>query len=89
MASSSKQESKLPGRMGLCRLNSHLSGSLLVFRRKMSPVRKKKKRRDTQCGWKRDKRKMHKKFEARNHEKKGEDYAENQKITESRERRIK
>lgn len=38
MASSSKQESKLPGRMGLCRLNSHLSGSLLVFRRKMSPV---------------------------------------------------
>lgn len=42
MASSSKQESKLPGRMGLCRLNSHLSGSLLVFRRKMSPVKRKK-----------------------------------------------
>lgn len=49
MASSSKQESTLPGRMGLCRLNSHLSGSLLVFRRKMSPVRKKKqnKRKET------------------------------------------
>lgn len=43
MASSSKQESKLPDRIGLCRLNSHLSGSLLVFRRKMSPVKRKKK----------------------------------------------
>lgn len=41
---------------------------------------KKKKRRDTQCGWKRDnKRKMDKEFEERNHEKKGEDYAQNPK----------
>lgn len=74
-ASSSEQESKLPGRMGLCRLNSHLSGSLLVFRRKMSPVKRKKKtttKQETQHGWRIDnKRKMYKEFEERSRETKG------------------
>lgn len=48
----------------------------------MSPVREKKttttKRRDTECGWKRDnKRKKIKGFKGRNHEKKEDNYAQN------------
>jgi len=49
----------------------HLSGSLLVFRRKMSPVRRKEKnkKKRTYCGWKSyNNMKTDKEFEERSQE---------------------